>query len=1194
MVLVRLLGPVDVVDDDGTVRGSVSAIRRTLLSLLAIHAGRVLSPDWLLEHAWDDKVPGSGVRALRFHISQLRRELRPLDVIETCPGGYRLRVAADEVDIGIVESSAKAARNETDPSGAVRLCTAALASWRGEPFVDASPTPDLTDEAQRLDELRLALIELSYRRRFDAGEGAELVAGLVRLTSDHPLNEGLWHTLIAAQYRAGRQAEALRSYDAVCSTLADTLGIYPSAELQQLQLRVLQQDPKLSAAPGRQADDVTFMLWDVEAPAGLLIRQGQKGVATLGRVAELVVEVALRHNGQVSTSQGEGDSAVLLFTSVARAIAAAVEVNEQMSEQSWPGGEPVDVRCAVHVGGITSTPYGVFGLEVHRCAQLRALAGGGEVFLSHVAATSVDHELPPGSSVIDEGLIQLRGFTEPDRVWRLVHPVLRARDGLVLGAAAPFATLPEWRNSFVGRSTEMASVAARLGAGRVVTLVGPAGVGETRLAVAVASEAPVHVYFIDLTRAANDGDVEAVAAEALGADAAAPPLKGIEGVLRGSSTIVVLDNCEHVLDGSAALVGHLLSNCREISVLATSRAPLRVPGEHLVTIEPLATTLGGPATQLLIQRAQDLGRALPTTGVVVEDIRRLVELLDGVPLALELAAARMTAFSVGEVLSMLEHDLGGLMDARRRGTDRHRTVRAAIQWSMLLLSEDDRRLLCRLAVLPGSFRLRTAIAATDTEGDDGRSLVSAMPTLIEQSLLTAVHRTGPTRYRLLEMIRAVGQDSLPAGDRKAVLDGLLVHLSEELEAQDSRAEPEPGSEAEVALDGPLYSAAVEHALATDQIELGLRLVYSLFAVWHSQTQRSTLDRWMSDLVSRVNAPSRLRVMVQRRQAIIANEDFGDDDRSMRLLDAAEADALAIADRQLLSMVQVTRLTFDQSHGRLDGVEKGLRDAIGVLEEFGDEFVANALTALGDLYLFRGQFDAAEEVFERAARAAPNWYQDVVINQELAWCALLSGRVELAATRAATNVEMAERTENPDLIAHAIEVAAYAALARGESQVASGLFGQAADVGRVHELSMFPYCLVGLAIASVLTGDLVKARSCRDELRTRADTSADMAAQTSLACAFVDLAQGNADKAAASASEVLTASELLGQRYVQVLGLELLAASIAASNPTRARELLAVAVGQRAEIGARAWPLDPYRHVALSTLDGRTANVPTRQ
>ena len=428
--------------------------------------------------------------------------------------------------------------------------------WRGEPFIDASPTSDLTDEGCRLDELRLALTELSYRCRFDAGEGVELVPGLLRLTGDHPVREVLWYLLIAAQYRAGRQAEALRSYDTVRSILVETLGVDPSPELQQLQQRVLKQDPTLSAPPVGQSSAVAMLLWDVKGTEGLLVRRRQAGIDTLARAAELVSIVAHEHGGRVSTSQGEHIGAVVVFESVADAVAAAVEVHERVFKESWSDSEQVDVRCAVHVGEVSATPDGVFGVEVHRCAGLRALTDGGEVFLSSAAVSAVGGLLPVDCSVLDEGFVVLRGFADPERVWRLVNPVLRPRRGPVVGAGPLPRELPLWRTSFVGRSVEIASVAARLDAGRLVSLVGPAGVGKTRLAATVAGEMPIRVCFVDLTLATNDDDVDAVVADALGADPDSSPRAGIEDVLGKAPALVVLDNCEHVLDAAASMVEH--------------------------------------------------------------------------------------------------------------------------------------------------------------------------------------------------------------------------------------------------------------------------------------------------------------------------------------------------------------------------------------------------------------------------------------------------------------------------------------------------------------------------------------------------------------------------------------------------------------------------------------------------------------
>ena len=198
MLLVRLLGSVDVVGDDGSVRHSVSALRRTLMALLAIRPGWVVAPDWLLEHVWGDEQPDSGLRALRFHVSQLRKELGDAVSIETKPGGYRLVVARDSVDALIFEEQTRVARSETDDERAADVCAAALELWRGAPFGDAAGCATLDDEAARLEELRVTIIEHLYVRRLAAGAGGELIADLSRLVQEHPLREGLWSSLILA------------------------------------------------------------------------------------------------------------------------------------------------------------------------------------------------------------------------------------------------------------------------------------------------------------------------------------------------------------------------------------------------------------------------------------------------------------------------------------------------------------------------------------------------------------------------------------------------------------------------------------------------------------------------------------------------------------------------------------------------------------------------------------------------------------------------------------------------------------------------------------------------------------------------------------------------------------------------------------------------------------------------------------
>ena len=190
------------------------------------------------------------------------------------------------------------------------------------------------------------------------------------------------------------------------------------------------------------ARDVALLLTDVEGSTRLLVRHGQAGVAALGRIAEFVSSAATAHGGEVSRLQGEGDSAVVLFGSAALAVAAALDVNRWMATEPWPGGQTVAMRSGVHVGEVTASDDGVVGLEVHRCARVRALAGGGEVFLSDAASRDVGGHLPSSATVEDAGVVLLRGFVQPERVWRLVHPALRRRHGGVAGPVCCPASFP--------------------------------------------------------------------------------------------------------------------------------------------------------------------------------------------------------------------------------------------------------------------------------------------------------------------------------------------------------------------------------------------------------------------------------------------------------------------------------------------------------------------------------------------------------------------------------------------------------------------------------------------------------------------------------------------------------------------------------------------------------------------------------
>ena len=472
-------------------------------------------------------------------------------------------------------------------------------------------------------------------------------------------------------------------------------------------------------------------------------------------------------------------------------------------------------------------------------------------------------------------------------------------------------------------------------------------------------------------------------------------------------------------------------------------------------------------------------------------------------------------------------------------------------------------------------------------GDDAeREVADAVHALTEQSLVSTEHRAGPTRYRLLEMVRAVGHEGVTADERHEVLDRLVRYCIGELDRLEGQDLPAAGIGDQIIQDSALYTTAADHALATQQTELGFRLVHDLFIVWQGDAQRVTLDRWMTALVAQMTSPSPERSMVLRRQAIIASEYHGDDEQAQRLLDAAEADAIAVGDRRMLGRVRSTRAGIDLDVGRLDGLDARLSDAIALLEETDDEYAVDALGALATLHSLQGRFDEAERLSQRRLSIKPHWFRRMEIEYERTWTALMTGRVDAAAARAAETLEAAQQTGNTDLVAHGIEVAAHAALARGDAEVAHALFVRTLAFAREHELPRISEALTGLAIAAVVRGDLSTAGAARDELRSRghSDGSDELRAYRRIACAFVDQAEGDNALAASEAADVISVADRLRYRYIKALATELLAAAVASDDPARARELLADASDERTAIGATPWPHEPYRDAALRTLN----------
>jgi predicted ATPase/DNA-binding SARP family transcriptional activator len=580
----RVLGPVEV-DDGGQATAPSRAKERCLLAVLLADANRVVSADRVAEALWPGQNrPEDAVRSVQTYVSRLRSSLGPAGGrLLTSPPGYLLRVDPDELDARRFEhllEEARSRRLDQEPEAALGLLDQALSLWRGPPYGELRDEEFALGDAVRLEELRLVAVEERVDARLATGRHEEAVAELEALCAEHPLRERLRSQLMVALYRSGRQAEALRTFEAYRRLLAEELGLDPSPELRALESQILGHDPVLTPRLG-------------------------------------------------------------------------------------PRGAPAPVATPV--------------------------------------------------------------------------------------------------TSFVGREVEVGEVIRRLAGARVLTLTGPGGVGKTRLALQVAAAVghrfPDGVAVCELAPVADPDAVGPAVATALGIQRR--PHLTVEAstaeALRTRRMLLVVDNCEHVVDAAASLLSTLVRSCPHVTLLATSRERLTIEGEQ---VWPLAPLEPDAAVELFCDRARAVRPDLDCGGRARDYIVETCSRLDGLPLAIELAAAQAAAMNPADLVGRLGDRFRLLDHGPRSGPGRHRSLRAVVGWSYERLGRSQRLLFDRLSVFAGSFTLEAAEEVCAGEGVTRAEVPGLVAELVEVSLVTLVGGTDLARYRLLETLRSYGRERL--------------------------------------------------------------------------------------------------------------------------------------------------------------------------------------------------------------------------------------------------------------------------------------------------------------------------------------------------------------------------------------------------------------------------------------------------
>lgn len=742
---------------------------------------------------------------------------------------------------------------------------------------------------------------------------------------------------------------------------------------------------------------VTFLFTDIEGSTQLWERYPTAMKAALARHDAILREAVAAHGGHTIKTTGDGIHAV--FATAVDSIGAVIAGQQSLLEEDW-GEVRLNVRMGLHTGEAEVRADDYFGATLNRAARLMSAAHGGQILVSNATAELVSEHLPQGAGLLDLGEHHLKDLARAERIFQLTHPSLPGQFPPIRSSDSFPNNLPVQLNSFIGRERELAEAKKKLlpstpgsDGARLLTLIGPGGTGKTRLSLQIASDLlpgfADGAWLVELAPLSDPAQVPQGIASALGVreQMGMPLLDIIVNYLRAKKLLLILDNCEHLVEACAKLADEFLHASPQLKIIASSREALGIGGETVYRVPSLS--LPGEAqptlealracesAQLFVERALAANPKFALTDRNAAAVSQICRRLDGIPLALELAAARITLLSAEQIAARLDDRFKLLTGGSRTALPRQQTLRALIDWSYDMLGEPERALLRRLSVFSGGWTFDAAEAVCPN-----LDVLELLAQLVNRSLVSLDEAGDEPRYSLLETIRQYARDKLmEAGESAETRNKHLayfIHLSESAEQELFRGDAFRWVQRlEAEYDN--YHAAIDWGMENDLLAV-LRIAGALPNFWFRRGYEAQGRKWIEEALARAealptptndqDALERTRILAKAWQSV-GFMAFSMGDTAAANTACANCATLArqVGDNAMLSIILIFEASARLMSGHFDKLDELINESLELARAGGDKYALGmSLGMLGSRMIIAGHDLETAQAYSQEALA----------------------------------------------------------------------------------------------------------------------------------------------------------------------------------------------------------------------------------